>query len=185
MLGQSGGGLVAPVLVGLLGIDGALVAAGLAVTGGALLCVRWLTGGSGLDERQARRLAALGQAHLFMPLSAPVIERVAARATDLVAAPGDILIREGEAGDAFFVLASGAVEVTVGGTVVGQQRGAGAAFGEIALLRDVPRSATVRAIEPVVAVVIARVDFLDALTGQGRSRRLAERVADERWEAAH
>jgi CRP-like cAMP-binding protein len=130
-------------------------------------------------------LHVLQQVQLFMPLSAPVIERLADVATDATFLPGEVLIREGDIAGTFFVLESGEVEISIAGAVVGRQGGLGASFGEIALLRNVPRSASVTAVEPVAAVVLDRDSFLDALTRQGRSRRLAETVADERWRAAH
>ena len=119
---------------------------------------------------------------MFMPLAAPVLEQLAASASLMQATSGEPIIVEGDPGDAFYVIESGTVEVTQGGTVVSRS-GAGESFGEIALVRDVPRTATVRALGPVELVVLAREPFLDALTGQPRSRTLAVRVADERADA--
>ena len=61
----------------------------------------------------------------------------------------------------------------------------GGAFGEIALLRDVPRTATVLAVEPTELLAIRRDPFLEALTGQPRSRAVAAGLVDERLAADH
>jgi CRP-like cAMP-binding protein len=66
---------------------------------------------------------------------------------------------------------------------VTREVGPGDSFGEIALLRDVPRTATVRALMPVTLAVLARQDFLDAVTGHGESSALAEGVVRRHLEA--
>jgi len=80
------------------------------------------------------------------------------------------------------VIAAGRVRVNVSGRDAGEL-GAGESFGEIALLRDVPRTASVRAIEPTAMLAIHRDPFLEALTGQPRSRAMAGDVVQERLAA--
>ena len=84
---------------------------------------------------------------MFGPLSAPVLERLATGATTISVEAGQAIITAGEIGDRFYVILAGEVEVT---TPAGGQRrqSSGEAFGEIALLRDVPRTATVTAMVP-------------------------------------
>jgi CRP-like cAMP-binding protein len=71
------------------------------------------------------------------------------------------------------------VEVSQGGQRVREQ-GPGDSFGEIALLRDVPRTASVRALEPVETLTLSRDDFLGTLCGQTASRRIADTIVMER-----
>src|SRR5439155_9336765 len=73
-------------------------------------------------------------------------------------APGETVVKEGEEGDAFFALSSGQVEVSQNGRAI-RTMGPGAHFGEIALLLDVPRTATVRATTPVRAFRLGREGF--------------------------
>ena len=85
---------------------------------------------------------------------------------------------EGEAGDRFYIVVDGRVRVSTGGRDA-RELGASASFGEIALLRDVPRTATVEAVEPTELLAIRREPFLEALTGQARSRAVAADVVEE------
>jgi CRP-like cAMP-binding protein len=82
-------------------------------------------------------------------------------------------------GEEFFVIADGSVDVEVDGELRRTEH-AGDFFGEIALLRDVPRTATITAIEPVSALVIDRDQFLAAVGAHPRSAGAAEAVAGER-----
>ena len=86
------------------------------------------------------------------------------------------MIREGEPGDRVYVIRRGRVRVSKRGTQVAEL-GAGDYFGEIALLRDVPRTATVTAIDDVEILSLERDEFLSAVTGSPPSRlRIDEEV---------
>lgn len=105
---------------------------------------------------------------VFAGVSPAVLEQLA-RASRVTEVPvGAVVVREGEIGDAFHVLADGRVQVTQEGHVIGTQA-AGEFFGEIALLRDLPRTATVAALSDLVLVSLDRDAFLRALTGEGLS----------------
>ena len=80
----------------------------------------------------------------------------------LNAAPGAVLVEQGDPGDAFYVIGSGRVEVTRDGEVIRTQ-GAGSYFGEIALLMDVPRTATVAATTPTRVFRLDREGFEQVL----------------------
>ena len=77
---------------------------------------------------------------------------------------GEIIIREGEIGDRFYIIQSGEVEIVHQEPGQPEQqlalRSAGDSFGELALLKDVPRAATVRCITPVDVIIFNRKDFL-------------------------
>jgi len=179
MAALAAGSVGAPVLVAALGQRGALVAAGLFLPAVALLAWRRLsaidTGVVAPDEW----MAALRAVPMFAGLAPAVVEQLAGGASAWTAAPGTVLIREGEPGDRLHLIRAGEVEVTIGGRRVRTQ-GPGDFFGEIALLRDVPRTATVTALTAVDLLSIARDPFLLAITGHRPSRRLAESVAERR-----
>jgi CRP-like cAMP-binding protein len=103
-----------------------------------------------------------------------------AKGVERVEAPdGTVLIREGDAGDRFFVIEDGEVEISKEGMPI-RKLGRGAGFGEIALLRDVPRTATVSAHGVVKLLAVERDDFLQAVTGHPVSRAAAEGIAGAR-----
>ena len=90
----------------------------------------------------------------------------------LEAAAGETIIRQGDSGERFYVVRSGAVEVERDSLVLARL-GPGDAFGEIALLLDVPRTATVTAIEPTRLLALEAHDFRDLLAGYlGRAEEL-------------
>ena len=88
-------------------------------------------------------------------------------------------MREGEASDRFYVIGSGSVQVTQHGTVLRVEE-AGDFFGEIGLLRDVPRTATVTAVTDVELLGLERHDFLGAVMGVTEARAAAEEVVSRR-----
>jgi CRP-like cAMP-binding protein len=116
---------------------------------------------------------------MFAPLAPPTIERLAANLVPVEAVAGAWLVREGELGDRFYVVDEGEVEIEIDGRTV-RREGPGSSFGEIALLRDVPRTASVRAVSDVRLLALERDVFLSAVTGHVRSRSVAEAVVAER-----
>jgi MFS family permease len=132
----------------------------------AMLAVRAL-------EPRIRLLEALD---LFAGASRLAVERLASTAAEVSVPADHVLIREGDEADALWVLVSGEVAVSARGEAarVRQLRtlGAGTYFGEIGLLRRVPRTATVRALEPCELLRIEGADFLDAVQAAGVSSSL-------------
>jgi hypothetical protein len=177
--GESAGGLLVPILIVLLGPTGALVAAGLFLPVIALLAAPAFVRADRAEAGVLRELRIIRAIPMFRPLAAPVMERLAGDAIPVTAEAGRTIIRAGDTGDRFYILVSGRAEVEIAGVVTGRID-PGGSFGEIALLHDIPRTATVRAIDPTELLAIEREPFLEALTGQPRSRAMADQIADRR-----
>ena len=111
-----------------------------------------------LRLRRDAKVTLISKVPLFAGLSKRELARVASIADEIDLRSGKVLTREGEPGREFFILLDGSVEVTRKGKAVATHRG-GAFFGEIALVCDVPRTATVTTIEPTRALVVTRRDF--------------------------
>jgi MFS family permease len=172
------GSILAPVLIDLFGIKGALVATGSLLPILAAICWRRLRV---LDRAEVpeRELDLLHGISIFRPLPASILEGLAHAMLPLHVEAGREIVREGEAGDRFYVIASGEVEVVKDGEVINEE-GPGEFFGEISLLRDVPRTATVRAKTDVELRALERDDFIAAVTGHAASAEAADSVVATR-----
>ena len=172
------GGLLASALLAALGIAGALVVTGAILPLAAAMILPSLRRAESQSighEASARLLRA---DPLLSLLSLSIIEELAAVVQRAEFADGEYLIREGEAGDAYLIVSSGEVEVSQGGRPL-HRLGPGSGVGEISLLRDIPRTASVRAIGPVEAYSLARDAFLAAVTGQTAVRIAANAIAED------
>jgi CRP-like cAMP-binding protein len=127
-------------------------------------------------------IALLRSLPLFAPLPPTVLERVASALVEVHVQPMTEVVTQGAAGDRFYIIRSGRATVEVGGAETGEL-GPGDFFGEIALLRDVPRTATVRALDPLELYALERTEFLAAVTGYAPSRAAAESVVAARLPA--
>lgn len=113
-------------------------------------------------------MAVLRRTPIFGMLPGPTLERIARDAVPVDVQARSVVIREGDRGDRYYVIASGAVRVD-GTGAAGVTLGPGEGFGEIALLRDVPRTATVTATTDVRLLALHRDEFLMALTGEAHA----------------
>jgi CRP-like cAMP-binding protein len=113
---------------------------------------------------------------LFAALPGPALETVAREARRIEAAAGETVVRQGEPGMEYFVVVSGCLTVSIDGTELAELR-RGDAFGEIALIREVPRTATVRAKTDVVLLMVGREPFLTAVTGHAVTHDRASSIA--------
>jgi predicted MFS family arabinose efflux permease len=157
------GSVAMPVMVHLWGLRWSLTVLALFITiivMPAMVRLRQLDKTLGEPEG----LAVLRRVPLFSPLEPKSLELVAQQLGRREVPAGDVIIAEGESGDRFYVLESGRVTATFAGEVL-STAGPGDPFGEIALLRDVPRTATVTADEDCVLLYLERDDFLSAVTG--------------------
>jgi MFS family permease len=169
------GAIVAPPLINWLGIRGALIA-----TGAVLPAVTIPT--SGLLARIDRtlrvptaELAQLRAIPMFAPLPAPTLEALALNMTRKEVPAGETVFRQGDHGDRFYIVDSGEIEIEIDGREA-NVLGPGEHFGEIALLRDIPRTATARARKETKLYALERDAFLGAVTGHAGSSEEAETV---------
>jgi hypothetical protein len=185
-LGDAGialGSVAVPLLVTVGGIPVALVGAALVLPVGIAIGWRGLVRIDRQVQIPIRAIALLRGVDVFAPLPPPQLESVARRARWITIDRGVEIIREGEVGDAYYVLESGGVVVTQAGKLLRTSDAYGTGFGEIALLHDVRRTATVVAVVPCVLLTLDRSDFLEAVTGHEQARSIVERVANERRQA--
>jgi MFS family permease len=169
------GAVVAPLLLNWLGTRGTLIVAGSLLP--LLMIPAWprLNAIDRAAEVPVERLEFLRANPIFAPLPESTLEQLAHALVDVRAAAGEEIVRQGDSGDRFFLVKDGALDVYVGGELV-QSLKPGDSFGEIALLRDVPRTATVKARSDVVLYALDRRHFLAAVTGFGPSLSAAEGV---------
>ena len=181
MAGLALGALLIPLFVAIGGAKAALVGAGLLLPVLGLLVARSLI----LIDRRAKvplvEIALLRSLSLFAPLPAPALEGLAHALERVELTAGTVVIRMGEIGDRFYAIADGEVEVSRDGAVVARlARGAG--FGEIALLEDVPRTATVTARTDVLLYALEKEPFVTAVTGHLPAAQAAGALISERRE---
>lgn len=165
-LGAEGlGSLLAPALVALLGTRPALVAAAVPLPLAIVVSTPRLRRADLAASGRSRLVALLHGAGPLRRLDMATLEGVAARALRLELEPGDVLIRENESGDSFYVIESGEIELSQSGYAIGCL-GPGTGLGERALLRAAPRSASATARTRADVLAIDREAFLDAITGR-------------------
>lgn len=169
------GAIVAPGLTAAFGPRGALVAAGAGLS--AIVVIFW----SRLRKVDApapvpeTELALLRVIPVFAPLPPVTLEQLASHLSHVRVAAGDPVFRQGDHGDRFYIIAAGEVIVApVGRAAV--TLGPGGSFGEVALLRDVPRTATVIASTDVELLALERDVFIAAVTGHAPSAAAADAV---------
>ena len=161
--GLAVGAAVAPVMIALLGESAAFVLTGALLVVPALLALPSLAGLDRTGVLAAHRIRLLRSLSLFAPLPAPDLERLALVSDRCKAATGEQLIEQGAVGDCFYAVESGRYEVVKDGASVALL-GPGDYFGEIALLRDVPRTASVTCVEEGELVVLDREPFVTAMS---------------------
>ena len=171
------GAVVASLVIDLSSVRVALVVIGalcpLAAAAGWLR-LRHLDESIGIRDRD---IALLQQVTTLTPLPLPAIEHLARGLQPVSVAAGDLVVSQGDVGDRFYVIESGEAEVIGDGRLVATL-GPGEGFGEIALLRRVRRTATVRAATELRLQVLASDHFLPVVTGFTPSAREAGTSVD-------
>jgi MFS family permease len=176
------GSILAPLAIDAFGIRASLVGTGLVLPVVVLVFWRSIVALDRPDPEVAERTALLRAHPIFRPLAEATLEQLARALEPETAAAGAEVIRQGAAGDRVYVVASGELAVEVDGRP-GAALGPGDVFGEIALLRDVPRTATVRAASDAELLTLGRDEFLAAVTGHPGSAAEADVVVATRLAA--
>jgi hypothetical protein len=180
LAGLAAGSILTPPLLHAVGVRGTL-----ALLGGGL---------AGLALAHAVRFARLDRAMpapgpetgllrdlpMFASLPLAVTELLAAEIEPRQFPAGAVVIRDGEAGDHFYLIVDGSAAASVHGARPGRPCTRGDCFGEIALLRDIPRTATVTAEQPLRTLTLGREQFLTAITGNSTSMAAADALAAQR-----
>ena len=180
MFGIAVGSLLVSALVAWWGLSTALVAIGLATVTAVVVTwplLRRLDHVTEQSDPQFVRFMASAEA--FAGLGAPQITRLAAVTAVADVADGVDVVRQGDVGDRYYLVGDGSLTVTVDGRPV-RELGRGSAFGEVALVRDIRRTATVTARTPARLYTIGREDFLTVVAGHPRARRAADAAA-QHW----
>lgn len=177
MGGVALGSITAPVVVDAIGPGAAFVAVGCLLPLLTLVSYRRLTE---IDRAAAPapELELIERVPMFAPLSVAAKERLAASLVPQPVQAGELVIRAGETGDRFYIVADGELEISAEGLHATARRGD--YFGEIALLRDVPRTATIKALVDSKLYALQREDFLATVTGHETAHAAGDAIADER-----
>jgi hypothetical protein len=173
------GAVCASVLVWAVGARAALVVTGALLPVLAVLCWTRLRAIDARIEVPAAELGLLQAIPLFAPLPAPALEHLAQRLEPARFSAGTEILRQGAPGDRFHIVVTGRVDVLQEGRSLGEL-GPGDSYGEIALLRDVPRTASVVALTDVTEYTLGRDEFVGAVTGHPASAAAADAVVAAR-----
>jgi MFS family permease len=182
LAGLSLGAILTPALLRAFGVRGTLALLGGGLAGLALThAARFIR----LDRSMpapGRQVGLLRSLAMFAPLPMAVTELLAAELQSRHFPAGAVVIREGEVGDRFYLIVEGSAAVSVRGTPR-PSLAPGDCFGEIALLRGVPRTATITAEQPLHTLALGRAEFLTAVTGNSSSRAAGETLVAGRLAA--
>jgi MFS family permease len=166
------GAAITPGLIHAVGAKASLVGLGCFLPVVIALTWRKLAAVDAASRAPERELALLRGISFFEPLPVPVLEGLARKLQPLRVPAGASVIHQGDVGDRFYVVADGRVEISIDGEVVNAIE-PGGYFGEIALLRDVPRQASAVAETDAELFALEGEDFVAAVTGHGASSEQA------------
>ena len=168
-----------PLLIAFGGSEAALLGTAAVLPIAGVLGVRSLLR---LDEEAlvpVVEIALLRSLRIFANLSGPATEGVARAMERVEVHDGEVVMREGEPGNTFYAICDGTLGIERGGKDLGL-RGRGDGVGEIALLRSIPRTATVTAVGDATLYALDRDTFLTAVAGHRPTAEAVDRVVDER-----
>ena len=172
------GGALAPVMIHVVGLRWSLAITGMVLP---VLALSSLPALARIDARAAmpERVVLLRGIPFLAPLPEATLERISSLLEVTTTAAGATVFEQGEAGDRFYLIESGEATVVRDGQQVARL-GPGDYFGEIALVRDVPRTASVRAESALTLLTLDRDEFIAAVTGHAPSREAADAVITSR-----
>ncbi len=172
------GAAVTPLVIDAVGVRGALVATGAVLP--VLVAITWpMLSRADPGALQPERVELMRGVPFLAPLEEPVLERIGTLLEPVRAAAGTAVFAQGDAGDRFYLIEGGEVAVERDGAEVARL-GPGGYFGEIALVQDVPRTATVRPLTDCTLLALDRDEFIAAVTGHAPSREAADAVITAR-----
>ncbi len=176
------GALVTPLVIDLVGLRPALAVLGAVCPTLAILALVRLRALDRTLEVRTREIGVLRNAPMLRALPAVTIEQLARHVEHVTFEQGEAVCVQGEPGDAFYVIESGEADVLGDGKWV-RTLGAGDSFGEIALIRDIPRTATVVARTTIETSSLTRTQFVPVVSGYGASAQDADAVVGDRLAA--
>jgi hypothetical protein len=179
MAGYAVGSLMVPLLALLGGPRAAVIGVGLVLPLVMLGGLRRLLAIDAHATVPIVQIGLLRLSKLFAPLPAPELEGLARSLVPVDVEAGTVIIREGDPGDRYYAIAAGEATVIHSGAVTATLR-RGDGFGEIALLRDVPRTATVTAATDMQLYTLDKDAFLAAVTGHAPTHSIAAQIVSDR-----
>jgi MFS family permease len=177
MAGLALGALLVPLLVHWGGSRLALLGAAAVLPLAAVAGGRALLGLDAGARVPVVEIGLLRSIPLFAELPAPGIEGLAAALTQIDVPAGTDLIHQGDGGDTYYAIAAGQLDVRQDGRFL-HRCGRGEGVGEIALLRSIPRTATVTAHTDATVYELNREHFLTAVLGHAATHHQANRIAE-------
>jgi MFS family permease len=178
------GSILTPVLIDAIGVRGALVAIGAVCPTLAALARRRLRAIDASMQTRDEELAQLRLVPMLQPLPMPVMDHLARNLVHTDAPAGATVLAQGDEGHRFYVVADGEADVFGDGSYI-RTLGRGDSFGEIALLRDVPRTAEVRAKTALSLYALDRDVFVPAVTGYSPAAARADAVVASMLDTFH
>jgi Cyclic nucleotide-binding domain len=176
------GAFITPFAIDLLGIRGALALLGLVAPSLAALAWGRLHAIDAAIAHRDKEIEVLNDVAMFRPLPMPAIDELAQHVENVEVAAGQEVFHQGDHGDRFYVIEDGEAEVIGDGRLI-RTLDSGDGFGEIALLHDTLRTATVRARTPLRLYTLDRHHYLSAVTGYESSEREADALVLDRLSA--
>jgi MFS family permease len=177
------GSAVAPSLIRAFGARATMAGVGLLLIATAAAFVPSLKAVDSRLSVPGPEVALLRRVSFFGPLPFATVEHLASVLRPATYEPGDVIIREGDPGESFYLIAAGLARASRGGRQLSQMEAADS-FGEIALLRQIPRTATVTAISRLHVWILDREEFLAAVTGCPESVQSADAVVSARLQVS-
>jgi MFS family permease len=172
------GAIIVPPLVALGGATLAFIVTGALLPVLVLVRLRALRRVDAAATVPIVEISLLRSLRIFRPLPAPAIEGLAHSLLPIDAPAGTVIVRQGDAGDRFYAIADGELEVIQDGRAL-RRLGRGDGFGEIALLREVPRTASVTATKDSSLYALEKEPFVIALTGHRPATETADEIIRE------
>jgi MFS family permease len=176
------GAFITPFAIALLGIRGALVVLGLVAPAVVVLAWRRLLAIDAVIARRDAEIEVLKTVKMFHPLPMPAIDSLALRIDNVTVDLGNVVVHQGDDAGRFYVIEDGQADVIGDGRLI-RTLDSGDGFGEIALLKDTVRTATVRARTPLRLYSVDRRHFRSTVRDYESSQREADALVFDRLRA--